>query len=181
MLLSWVLKLEPQEPATVPANLCRAAHAWFLGRVRTADPALAEELHGGQGLRPFTVSNLWELGRERGPEVTLSPGRGYTLRVTSFSPRLSELLVGEVIPGVPETLALLDGSLRVTGSTLDPAEHRAGGTRPRQATVVDTCAHRKRATPTYLCSSVFICGSYPASSAIRRPTTNTITPATWIR
>ena len=127
MLLSWVLKLEPQEPATVPANLGRAAHAWFLGRVRAADPALAEELHGGQGLRPFTVSNLWELGRERGPEVTLSPGRGYTLRITSFSPRLSELLVGEVIPGVPETLSLLDGSLRVVGSTLDPAEHPWAG------------------------------------------------------
>jgi len=127
MLLSWVLKLEPEKPATVPANLGREAHAWFLGRVRAADEALAAELHGGQGLRPFTVSNLWELGRERGPEATLLPARTYTLRVTSFSPALSELLKSKVIPDAPERLSLAEGSLRVAGSTLDPAEHPWAG------------------------------------------------------
>ena len=127
MLLSWVLKLEPEEPATVPTNLGRAAHAWFLGQVGAADAALAEELHSGQGLRPFTVSNLWELGRERGREVVLSPGRTYTLRITSFSPQLSELLKAKVIPAVPERLSLLDGKLRVAGSTLDPQEDAWAG------------------------------------------------------
>ncbi len=127
MLLSWVLRLEAVEPATVPANLGREAHAWFLGRVGAADAALAEELHGGQGLRPFTVSNLWELGRERGPEAKLSPGRAYTLRITSVSPELSDLLKRKVIPDVPERLSLAGGSLRVVGSTLDPAEHTWAG------------------------------------------------------
>ncbi|HFD40356.1 MAG TPA: hypothetical protein ENJ31_10995 [Anaerolineae bacterium] len=58
MLISWVLTVQPDEPVAVSANLGRAAHAWFLDRVRAADPALAEELHGGQGVRPFTVSDL---------------------------------------------------------------------------------------------------------------------------
>jgi CRISPR-associated endoribonuclease Cas6 len=127
MLLSWILTLQPEEPATVPSNLGRAAHAWFLGQLRSADPALAEELHGGQGLRPYTVSNLWELGRERGPEVRLSPGRSYTLRVTSFSPALSAVVKEEVIPGLPERVTLADAAFRVTASTTDPAAHGWAG------------------------------------------------------
>lgn len=68
MLLSWVLKLQPLEATPVPSNLGRAAHAWFLEQVGAVDAPLAAELHGGQGLRPLTVSNLWELGRERALE-----------------------------------------------------------------------------------------------------------------
>jgi CRISPR-associated endoribonuclease Cas6 len=123
MLLSWVLTLQPEEPTPVPANLGRAAHAWFLSRVRAADAALAEELHGGQGLRPFTVSNLWELARERGAEATLLPGRTYTLRATSFSPRLSAVMREGVIPGLPPSVTIAGASLRVVGSTTDAAEH----------------------------------------------------------
>ena len=127
MLLSWILKLQPEQPATVPANLGRAAHAWFLGRVRAADAALADELHSGQGLRPFTVSNLWELGRARAPEVTLSPERTYTLRATSFSPQLSAVLKEAVLPTLPEQITLADAPLRVVASTLDAGEHPWAG------------------------------------------------------
>jgi CRISPR-associated endoribonuclease Cas6 len=123
MLLSWVLKLQPEEPATVPANLGRAAHAWFLDRVREADAALAAELHDRQGQRPFTASNLWELWRERGPEATLSPERTYTLRLTSFSPALSAAVRERVIPALPERLTLAEAPLRVVGSTTDPEGH----------------------------------------------------------
>ncbi|NLF14155.1 MAG: CRISPR system precrRNA processing endoribonuclease RAMP protein Cas6 [Anaerolineaceae bacterium] len=123
MLLSWVLTLQPEEEATVPSNQGRAAHAWFLGRVRAADATLADELHGGQGLRPFTVSNLWELGREGGPEASLLPARTYTLRATSFSPRLSALLRERVLPGLPPALSIGGAALRVVGSTTDPAQH----------------------------------------------------------
>jgi CRISPR-associated endoribonuclease Cas6 len=123
MLLSWVLTLQPEERATVPSNLGRAAHAWFLGQVRAANAALAEELHSGQGLRPYTVSNLWELGRERGMEAILSPERSYTLRVTSFSPALSTVVKEKVIPCLAEQVTMGDASFRVTASTTDSAAH----------------------------------------------------------
>jgi CRISPR-associated endoribonuclease Cas6 len=123
MLLSWILTLQPEEPVTVPANLGRAAHAWFLGRVRAADPALADELHHGQGVRPFTVSNVWELGRERSAEAILSPKQTYTLRVTSFSPALSAVVREKVMACLPETVTLVDVPLRLVSSTTDPAEH----------------------------------------------------------
>lgn len=127
MLLSWVISLQPTEPVSTPANLSRAAHAWFLGQVRQADPALAEELHRGQAQRPFTVSNLLPLGWRRRGEVTLSPEETYALRVTSFSPELSALLRERVIPHPPEALTLGSAPLQVTGSTTDPALHHWAG------------------------------------------------------
>jgi len=123
MLLSWVLTLQPIQQSTVPANLGRATHAWFLGQVRAADPALADALHGGQRLRPFTVSNLWEMGRERGAEATLSPERTYTLRITSFSPELTAVVREKVLPDLPETVTLAGAPFQVAASTTDPAEH----------------------------------------------------------
>ena len=123
MLISWVLTLQPDEPVAVPANLGRAVHAWFLDRVRAADPALAEELHGGQGGRPFTVSDLTGFKNLSGREAILSPEKTYTLRVTSFAPQLSALLQEQVLPAPPERVTLADAPLRVTGSTTDPAAH----------------------------------------------------------
>jgi CRISPR-associated endoribonuclease Cas6 len=127
MLLSWVLTLQPEEPVTVPANLGRAVHAWFLDRVQAADPALADEIHGGPGQRPFTASNLWELGRVRGPEAGLSPAQRYTLRVTTFSPALSQVVKEQVMPNLPETVTLADAAFRVVASTTDPAENHWAG------------------------------------------------------
>jgi CRISPR-associated endoribonuclease Cas6 len=69
------------------------------------------------------VSNLWELGGERGAEATLLPGRTYSLRATSFSPRLSALMRAEVVPGLPQTVTIGGASLRVVGSTTDPTAH----------------------------------------------------------
>ena len=123
MLLSWVLSLQPTQAATVPANLGRAAHAWFLDQVRAADPALAQALHSGQGPRPFTVSNLWELGKARGAEATLSPKRTYTLRITTFAPDLSAAVRGKVMPDLPETVTLAEAPFWVVGSSTDPAGH----------------------------------------------------------
>lgn len=127
MLISWVISLQPTEPASTPANLSRAAHAWFLGQVRQADPALAEELHHGHGQRPFTVSNLWPVGWRHRGEVTLSPEETYALRVTSFSSTLSALLREGVIPHLPGALTLGSVQLRVTGDTTDPAVHPWAG------------------------------------------------------
>lgn len=127
MLISWVVSLQPTEAVSSPPNLGRAAHAWFLNQVRRADPALADELHTGHGQRPFTVSNLWPLDWRARDEVTLSPDRTYTLRATSFAPRLSALLQEQVIPQPPETLTLGSASLRVVSSTADSTAHPWAG------------------------------------------------------
>jgi CRISPR/Cas system endoribonuclease Cas6 (RAMP superfamily) len=58
MLVSVVIKLAVEKPATVPIDLGRATHAWFLSQVRRTDPALVEQLHEPNAPRPFTVSAL---------------------------------------------------------------------------------------------------------------------------
>lgn len=127
MLISWVISLQPAESVLVSPNLGRATHAWFLDRVRQADPALAEELHQGHGQRPFTVSNLLGIGWRQRDEANLSPERTYALRVTSFLPELSALLREQVVPDPPKTLTLGNASLRVTDSTADPSVHDWAG------------------------------------------------------
>ena len=128
MLLSAVLTLRPLQAATVPANLGRATHAWFLDQVRATDPVLAEALHQADVTRPFTVSNLQGTGRPSQGQVTLSPEQTVSLRVTSFQPELSSLLREHILPALPETIKLAEVTLRLDGVTTDAGQHPWAGT-----------------------------------------------------
>ncbi len=118
-LLSTLLTLTPAEPTTLPANLGRATHAWFLDRITAHDRGLAERLHAPNQERPFTVSNL--IGgrrseiRGRSATVRLQPDRHYTLRLTSYDPELTALLEERLLPSLPETVSLAGCSLAVGG------------------------------------------------------------------
>jgi CRISPR-associated endoribonuclease Cas6 len=130
MLISAVLSLSPTRPVTLPANLGRATHAWFLDLVRAADPALAEALHTPNQERPFTVSNLWGGGRPVRGQVTFSPEDRVTLRVTSFWPQLSALVSEQIVPHLPERISLAGAAFRLVEATADGAVHPwAGQTR----------------------------------------------------
>lgn len=135
MLISWVITLQPTASVTVPRNLGRAAHAWFLDQVRRADADLAQLLHGGQAQRPFTVSNLLGIGWRGRGEVTLAPDKRYALRVTSFSPRLSKTLRERLLPDPPSSVTLADIALQVTGSTMDAEVHPWAGSDSFEALV----------------------------------------------
>lgn len=135
-LISTVLTLQPAAPATVPVNLGRAAHAWFLDQVRAHDPALARSLHAPNQERPFTVSNLWgtrpgvaELptSGKVGNSVALEPGHACFLRLSSYEPALSALLAERLLPGLPETISLAGATLRIVGATSDPQQHPWAG------------------------------------------------------
>jgi CRISPR-associated endoribonuclease Cas6 len=135
MFISWVISLQPTAPVSLSPNQGRAAHAWFLDQVRRADPALADALHGGQTQRPFTVSNLLEIGWPRKDKITLSPGKTYTLRITGFSPQLSALLRERLIPELSPTITLADVPLQVTGNTTESDAHPWAGTDTFEALV----------------------------------------------
>jgi CRISPR-associated endoribonuclease Cas6 len=86
--------------------LGRAAHAIVLDCVRRADPALAEAIHAGSGLRPFTASGL--IGAS--PRYALSAERTYHLRLTALTAPVASALVlaaqaGPLSPGEAVTLA----------------------------------------------------------------------------
>ncbi len=104
-LLSIVPTLRPLAAAGELNPLGRASHALLLDAVRWADPPLAEELHAGDGPRPFTASGLIGYSRKSG----LDPTRTYTLRFTALTAPVACALVaaareGPLRPGAPVNL-----------------------------------------------------------------------------
>ncbi|MBI3243457.1 MAG: CRISPR-associated endoribonuclease Cas6 [Chloroflexi bacterium] len=89
----------------------RAAHAVLLDAVREHDPALAESLHAGSGLRPFTVSDLIGYSPKRGPSArsgqgpsarsgqSLEAGRKYSLRFTAMTGPVAQAIRWAVSSG----------------------------------------------------------------------------------
>ena len=88
-LLSLVLTLRPLHPLTDVPHLGRAAHALLLDAVRWTNPALAEQLHTGSDLRPFTVSDVIGVPRK----VGLLPERTYPLRFTALTAAVAQALL----------------------------------------------------------------------------------------
>jgi len=133
-LLSLVLTLRPLADASGSNGMGRAAHALLLDAVHRSDAALAEELHTGDGLRPFTASNLIGYSPKRG----LSAERTYTLRFTALARPVAGALLeqsglapathgsdrgGERALCVGSMLRLDAATLRVEAVTCDPAQH----------------------------------------------------------
>lgn len=114
-LLSALIPLSPSAATDLPANLGRATHAWFMDRVRAHDHRLAERLHAPNQERPFTVSNLIG-GRasenHAAAQMHVSPDQTCLLRVTSFEPTLTALLLHEILPNLSETVWLGGGHFR---------------------------------------------------------------------
>lgn len=125
MPTALIFTLRPTAAATVPANLSRAAHAWVLDLIQQADADLAEQMHADTQVRPFTVSNLWELpGKASSAEV--SPERTYTLRVTLLTPTL-EALAAAWTPDTLGTLTLGSSTWHMLHSTANPTLHPWAG------------------------------------------------------
>jgi CRISPR-associated endoribonuclease Cas6 len=144
MLLAAVLTLTPTQPVTLPANLGQAAHAWFLDRLRAANPALADAMHAPNTERPFTVSNLWGGQRQGARQVYLAPGQPCFLRLTSIDPALSTLLAQTVLPALPgSAVSLLDAAVPITACAASAAEHPWAN----QIAYADLIARHTLATP----------------------------------
>lgn len=133
-LLSLVLTLQsaaaPPTEKPLPLWWARAAHALLLKVVRQYDPTLAEQLHEGSEVRPFTVSSL--LGSF--PQGCLDPAGDYTLRLTSLQPELTRILNNSIQPpGLLSTgsvVELDDLPFRVAATHTAPEGHpwaRAAG------------------------------------------------------
>jgi len=126
MLLATVITLAPVEPASVPAALGRAVHAWLLDRIEGADASLARRLHEGEGPRPFTASNLWGTGRAREGKVTLDPERPCWVRLTGLTEEVSGA-IERALPAEGEHMTLVGVLLRVTGIATEAGQHPWAG------------------------------------------------------
>jgi len=124
----------------------RASHALLLDAVRWSNPVLAEELHSGDSLRPFSASNLIGYSRKRG----LNPGQTYSLRFTALTEQVASALLKAA--GKEESGSETDGAaatpavapLRVGATVrLDTTAFRV------EAVTCDAGAHPWAAAATY--------------------------------
>ena len=131
MLTSLVLTLTVDEPASLPRYLGRASHALLLRLLDERDPALAAELHDGEGPKPFTCSELVG-GRKRGETQWLAPEQTAWVRYTGLTEPVSRQLLA-LAAEPPETVELDRQTLRVTSATIDPGDHPWAGCTSYQA------------------------------------------------
>lgn len=129
MLASFVICLEPLQPAFVDRNSGPLVHALFLNLVSQANPRLAEVLHQDTPTKPFTVSALQgKFGRTGRHLVTLT-GNMYWLRITTLSEpvfvALNKTLLSYFASHAP--LSFGDGSFRVADVRLEPTDSNPWG------------------------------------------------------
>lgn len=125
-LLSLVLTLRAEQPAGAPSSLGRAAHAVLLDAIGQTDPALAESIHAGTGVRPFTVSNLIGFRRRDG----VRPEQAYTLRFTALTAPVSAALMAASRGGPLSAGAILrldSVPLQIESVAMDAAAHPWAG------------------------------------------------------
>ncbi len=126
MLLSLVVQMAPLQEAVIPADQGRATHSLFLDWLAQADAGLAQELHDGGGIKPFTVSDLRGV-RRRKEELLLSPQHPLWWRATTLAPALSRVVREQVLPTLPDRLTLAGQPFQVLGATVDRAGHPWAG------------------------------------------------------
>lgn len=99
-LLSLVLTVRPTQRLADLPPIGRAAHALLLAAVGESDSALAEQLHAGSAVRPFTASGL--IGQRRA--VPLLPEYTYRVRFTALTSPVAQAILhaaqnGRLAPG----------------------------------------------------------------------------------
>lgn len=128
MLTSCVISLMADNEVLVPPSMGQVLYAFFLDRVRSLDPALAEELHRPAPVKPFTVSPLWGRVAFEDNRWRLFPGENYVFRVTSISPNFSKWLQDKWVLSLPREINLAGALLKVAGWTFDSSVHPRAGT-----------------------------------------------------
>lgn len=144
MLLAIVLTLRPAATYTLPANLGRATHGWFLGEIQRLNAALAASQHpppanekistpfnlaARHAQRSFTVSNLLGAHTEYDESTrNVSPSDRFLLRITSLDAELSQLLTLNWLTKLPECFSFgANAKFRIEGATVDGERHRFAG------------------------------------------------------
>ncbi len=129
MLISFLLTLTPEAPATLPADLGRAVQAETLARLARVAPDLAEQVHAGDGPKPLTCSNLMVAEPASGrranhpaDSLAVRPESPCLVRITGLTGPVCRALRTALVEGAPSTWTLHEQTFRVTGVICDPAQ-----------------------------------------------------------
>jgi CRISPR-associated endoribonuclease Cas6 len=98
MLLSSVIHLKALENGSLPMNLGPALRAEFLDWIGEADADRSDHLHDGDGLRPYTISDLTGSFRAQRGFHLVEAGQSAWFRLTSLREAETRLLLDSVLP-----------------------------------------------------------------------------------
>lgn len=132
MLISILLSLVSEHDVTLPAFVGRANHAMTLARLAEFDPALAKQLHDGDGPKPITCSGV--LNTKSGPGgVTIHSGQPILVRVTGLTATLGAALRTALIEQPPQQWELDRQRFAVQEVICDAARHPWSGSSSYEA------------------------------------------------
>lgn len=125
MLISLLIILSPDAPATLPADLGRAIQAETLARLARVAPDLAAAIHAGDGPKPLTCSALIAAdsspaSRRPADSFPVQPGGRYAVRLTGLTGPVSEALWGGFVEQPPSAWTLHGTTFRVLEVICDP-------------------------------------------------------------
>lgn len=100
MLLSAVVHLKALENGSLPADLGPAVRAEFLDWVGDSDASRSDDLHDGDDLRPYTISDLHGSFRTQKGFRLIEAGQSAWFRVTSLMERETRLLLDSIFPNI---------------------------------------------------------------------------------
>jgi CRISPR-associated endoribonuclease Cas6 len=100
MLASFIVSLQPLGSPVLKRDMGRSLHRLLFALMKQVDPELADRLHSGQGLRPFTVSPLLGRLEHAGPDRVALTDDIYHVRYTCLTEEvtgaLSRILLGKL-------------------------------------------------------------------------------------
>lgn len=123
MLLSAVIPLTATNTPEHQTFLGRQAYGLFLELISEAEAGLAEQLHASRGEKPFTVSGLVHARLSHLVQPEAREGDEYFLRITSIDRRLSEVLLGKILPSLPDEIRLGAAKFAVGEPATDERQH----------------------------------------------------------
>ena len=127
MLLAAVVSLEALEKGVIRRATGRDVHGLWFDQWGRSAPAVADRLHAGSSLRPFTLSPLMGLPHPRRGEVLVEEGATAWFRVTTLEAALSARLEADWLPRLPAEVSLGGLRWRVVGAATRGDSHPWAG------------------------------------------------------
>ncbi len=123
MLTSIVLHLQALENGRIHGSTGRAVQGFWYNQWRRTNPNIADRLHQGNQIKPFTVSPLLGLSRPQRGVLTVHPGDTAVIRLTTLEPTLSYTFLEHWLPALPGQMEISNLSWAIAKIALTHSEH----------------------------------------------------------
>lgn len=140
------LRATTTPPPHVVPFMGRAGHAVFLDLLKAVNAQLAEELHQGRALKPFTVSGIVNPRARFETTPEICAGGVYEFRITAYRADVAECVLNDVLPHLSPTLRFGSVYFETNTPIIDSATHPWAGTTTADA-LVNAWYHAVRTVP----------------------------------